>query len=433
MKTPQQILAELATRYTRQWRAWVCEPDAGAWPLTLALRPPRRADLDGALAEADGRIRDWTSFEQNHPQLTVEWVRRRTAIGSQELPAQLRLGSPSAVAATIGREQHFATATARWATLAATWPDHPRLRTALAEAMRLDDSDFSRALCVATWLVEHPCSGLMPRQLPVEGIDTKWVTSHSRLLALLAGADVTNQITAPSAHATGRDSGLSECPPPTDENAPVSTTRAPDDTDTDGDEAEKQIVALNALGLRPRPTYVRIALLDPADRAQLAGIRDLAVSSEQLALLTVRPRHLIVIENLETALTVPDMDGTLVIHSLGHNLTPLRDLGWAQGAEQVTYWGDLDNEGFTILNAFRGLGYPARSVLMDEATLLRYRRFTVEDTATPDRGDLSNLTPVEYDTWQGLLSDRWGRRLRLEQERIPFAVGVQALRGAASQ
>ena len=40
---------------------------------------------------------------------------------------------------------------------------------------------------------------------------------------------------------------------------------------------------------------------------------------------------------------------------------------------------------------------------------------------------------AEYDTWQGLLSDRWGRRLRLEQERIPLSVGFQALKNAASQ
>ena len=192
----------------------------------------------------------------------------------------------------------------------------------------------------------------------------------------------------------------------------------------------EQIATLNALGLRPRPVYVRVALLDPADRARFAGIRDLAVSSEQLARLSVRPRHLIVIENLETALTIPDMDGTVIIHALGHNLAPLRDLGWAQQAGHVTYWGDLDTEGFTILSAFRGLGYPANSVLMDEATLVRYRRFAIEDTATPDRGDLLHLTQTEYDTWQGLLSNRWGRRLRLEQERIPLPAGVQALQSA---
>jgi hypothetical protein len=70
---------------------------------------------------------------------------------------------------------------------------------------------------------------------------------------------------------------------------------------------------------------------------------------------------------------------------------------------------------------------------MDEATLVRYRRFAVEDTTTPNRGDLPNLTQAEYDTWQGLLSDRWGRRLRLEQERIPLSAGVQALQNAANQ
>ena len=182
----------------------------------------------------------------------------------------------------------------------------------------------------------------------------------------------------------------------------------------------EQIAALNALGLRPRPVYVRVALLDPVDRARFAGIRDLAVSSEQLARLAVRPRHLIVIENLETALTIPDMDGTVIIHALGHNLTPLRDLGWAQQARHVTYWGDLDTEGFTILSAFRGLGYPRaqRAHGRGDPGALPAFRGRGHRNSQPRRP--APPDPAEYDTWQGLLSDRWGRRLRLEQERIPL-------------
>jgi hypothetical protein len=417
VKTPQQILSELTTRYTRQWRTWASDPDAGTWPLTLTLSPPRRTDLDGSLTEADEHIRAWATFEQDHPEATVEWVTRRTNVGPQELPARLCVGSPHLVAAIIGCQQHYATAVARWEALSAAWPGHPRLRTALAEAIRLGDDDFNRALDVAAWLAEHPNSGLMPRQLPVEGIGTKWITSHSRLLTLLVSPDSGSAATAEplAVSAVSANSRL--------------TISAEATTDTDSQTAE-QIATLNALGLRPRPVYVRVALLDPADRARFADIRDLAVSSEQLARLAVRPRHLIVIENLETALTIPDMDGTVIIHALGHNLAPLRDLSWAQRARHVTYWGDLDTEGFTILSAFRGLGYRARSVLMDEATVVRYRRFAIEDTATPNRGDLPHLTQAEYDTWRGLLSDRWGRRLRLEQERIPLPVGVQALQNA---
>jgi hypothetical protein len=420
VKTPQQILAELTTKYTRHWRTWASEPGTGTWPLSLTLNPPRGAGLDGALPQADEHIRAWTSFERDHPQATVEWVTRRTKVGQQEVPARLRISSPELVAAIIGREQHYQTAIARWAALSAAWPSHTRLRTALADTIRLDDDDFTRALNVATWLVEHPRSGLMPRQLPVEGIDTKWITCHSRLLALLVGPALDSvQAGDPSAMAiTGADLLM------------VASAEGMSDVEN---EAAEQVAALNALGLRPRPTYVRLALLDPADRKRFAGIRDLAVSAEQLTWLTVRPWHLIVIENLETALTLPDRHGVVVIHSLGHNLAPLCDLAWAQQAPKITYWGDLDTEGFTILNAFRGLGYPARSVLMDEATLVRYRHFAIEDTATPNRGDLPNLTPAEYDTWQGLLSDRWGRRLRLEQERIPLPIGVKALQGATDR
>ena len=245
-------------------------PGAGTWPLTLTLSPPRRADLDGALTEAGEHIRAWTTFEQDHPEATVEWVTRRTKVGPQELPARLCVASPHLVAAIIGRQQHYATAVARWGALSATWPDHPQLRTALAEAIRLDDDDFNRALDVAAWLAEHPNSGLMPRQLPVEGIGAKWITSHSPLLTLLVSPDAG---AADAAEPLAVGAGSVD---------PRLTASAEAMADTDNQTAE-QIATLNALGLRPRPAYVRVALLDPADRARFAGIRDVAVSSEQLA------------------------------------------------------------------------------------------------------------------------------------------------------
>jgi hypothetical protein len=43
------------------------------------------------------------------------------------------------------------------------------------------------------------------------------------------------------------------------------------------------------------------------------------------------------------------------------------------------------------------------------------QHFAVEDAATPDRGDLSNLTQTEYDTWQAAVTDLARARIRRRQ------------------
>lgn len=54
---------------------------------------------------------------------------------------------------------------------------------------------------------------------------------------------------------------------------------------------------------------------------------------------------------------------------------------------------------------------------MDEETLLRH---TVHWTEEPSQAEriLSRLTKNERDLFEDLLNGRWGKRIRLEQERI---------------
>src|ERR1039458_6276643 len=54
----------------------------------------------------------------------------------------------------------------------------------------LDDRDYQRLVTTVTWLRANPASGMLLRQLPIEGIDTKWLSSHAQLiLALLGDSD----------------------------------------------------------------------------------------------------------------------------------------------------------------------------------------------------------------------------------------------------
>jgi hypothetical protein len=49
------------------------------------------------------------------------------------------------------------------------------------------EADFERLLGVLRWLGDHPDSHLFIRQLPIPGVDSKWIATHqARGLDLLA-------------------------------------------------------------------------------------------------------------------------------------------------------------------------------------------------------------------------------------------------------
>ena len=79
--------------------------------------------------------------------------------------------------------------------------------------------------------------------------------------------------------------------------------------------------------------------------------------------------------------------------------------------------GNLDTHGFAILDRLRAWLPQTRSLLMDRQTLLEHReRWGVEDR--PTRAALTRLTTDEHLLYSELVTDGFGERIRLEQERI---------------
>ena len=92
----------------------------------------------------------------------------------------------------------------------------------------------------------------------------------------------------------------------------------------------------------------------------------------------------------------------------------------------MAYWGDIDTHGFAILNRLRHHLPHARSMLMDRATLLDHRdHWTTE--SSPTAATLDRLDQAESALYADLVSDAYGRSVRLEQERISFAAVEKAV------
>jgi hypothetical protein len=257
------------------------------------------------------------------------------------------------------------------------------------------DVEFERLIAVLRWLIAHPDSGLYIRQLPIPGIDTKWIgANRGRLLDLLAQ---------------------------------YQRREAEQDDLRDAD--------LHRLaGLRREPDVMRLRILDPALRAAIGGLGDITAPIEQIAALPLAPDCFFIVENLQTGLAFDDLPGAVCFMARGYAVDAFATIPWLRGCP-CHYWGDLDTHGFAILNRLRHCLPEVGSLLMDADTLHRHRDLWQHENK-PAAGPLERLTPEERAVFDGLSTDRWGNRVRLEQERIDWqcawhavvARGAEALR-----
>lgn len=117
----------------------------------------------------------------------VVWVPRQWGrLGKHEFPAAIAWHSPQSVAATLGLAKRWDQAVARYRDLVSKWPQLTG-QSVLARHFNLlaeyPTEDFCRTVAMLSWLDANPASGLAPRQLPVEGLDTKWLGRHAGVIA----------------------------------------------------------------------------------------------------------------------------------------------------------------------------------------------------------------------------------------------------------
>lgn len=371
-------------RYDRHHVSWTLAAAAGQAPdpppLVLPLHPPTES---AALADPAAAV-EWVSSWRRLDVPGIEWEARRWAsVGAQAVPARLTIDDPAELARLAGRLPHWRLAIARIGALLDQWAagdiaggsDAVRraVRTHARAILALDDADFARLEGVLRWLVDHPASGVYIRQLPIRGVDTKWVERHRGLVVGLHRA------------ITGADS----------------------------------------LGLAAMPELVRVRLLGRALAS--GGLLDITAPLEELDALPIRPAVVLVVENLETLVAMPPLPGTVVVHGGGYAVDRLARIRWIRHGD-VRYWGDLDSHGFAILDRLRAACPQVRSVLMDRATLEAHRDLWVTEPR-PSRTVLTRLDAEERATLEVLRAEG---DVRLEQERCDWAASVRVITEAVS-
>lgn len=278
------------------------------------------------------------------------------------------------IAASIGEKDHWNKCVERRSLLDNRWPHLQRSLERIFGTKRgptLDD--LQMLIATLDWLEKNPRSNLYSRQVPVSGIDSKWIENHVPWLV----------------------AGLSR----------EETKESPD------------FYALS--GLKCPPRLIRLRILDPDLRASVGNLSDLSVMPEELARWNISVKRVYIIENLQTGLAFEDIPGSIAFMALGNGVEVLRAIPWISESNCV-YWGDIDTHGFFILNQLR-IHFPqAMSLLMDEQTVLEHRNLWTSEPKQHSTPVLSHLTDSEKSVLEALRDHRWRSNLRLEQERIPW-------------
>jgi hypothetical protein len=337
---------------------------------TLPLYPPTEKVAGKAMDSVAQWIAQWRQVVwPSECAADVEWktVTWRV-LGTQQLPIRVWISGASSMAA-------LARATASWKLVVAAadrlrqaWPQHdlgavlPRLAVDLES---LDESELGHLIDVVNWVVEHPASGMLPRQLPVPGVDSKWLERHRSMVEKLKAA----------------------------------LTDSPD------------------LGLVSAPVRFGVRLLDECiDGISDSDPRSFAAPISELARLTWRPTWVLIVENSQTLAALPSFPGMVVVFGQGKDAPALADVPWIAKAPHLLYWGDLDTHGMHILGLVRKVLSQTESILMDEDTLERFASMAVAEPK-PFFAFISHLTEPELHVLARLRKND----TRLEQERIDLS------------
>lgn len=399
MRNPDDIERDMRSRFVRDYPDWA--RGRGSWPLRVSLKPPTMDErvTDPVTCHAWAEV--WAHYSGPG---VLHYDSARFPTGIHQMPKSLTFASPGMVAAATAETQAiWRRCGMRLTELSRTFPG-ARFGRIVRRLTELSGQDYECLSSAARWLSDNPTSGMLLRQLPIEGINTKWLARHAALLLALLG-----------------------------DEGPVANTdceRAEGQL-KDGDTSASQRTQLHQrLGLRIPPYLVQVAVADTVLRQQVAGMRHFAAGVDDLNQWPRTPDTVVILENKETGYAITDdHPGTVVLHGAGFSVAHYARIAWVRSARKVIYWGDIDLPGLAFINDLRGHGVPAESVHMDIATLDRFRHLAVEG-ATATRIELPHLAESERHLFEQLLDHavRYQSGLLLEQERIAwdYAYGVLA-------
>lgn len=363
MKLPSDVEKRALTFYNRNHRDWLKGNFA---PLTINLQPPtgRVAELD------DGKATKTWMQKWSTSAIPVQREQRKLGyLGTYDVPVRVVLDRPETAAVVAGKATHWRRINHLLNSFVTALGESAQapLADKLAAWQEWSDVTSAQFIEVVQWLRTHDASQYYIRELPILGVDTKWLETHSGVVAAVVGN----------------------------------------------------------IEFRAKPELVEMRSLDP--QLSLHGLTHLRCPLDQCHNLP--GTRVLFVENHVTFLALPPMPETIAIYSAGLQAYTIASRMHHLKEKQVLYWGDIDTHGFYILELVRRFLPQTRSVLMDVDTARAHETLAVEEPL-PKRFEPELLTPAELHTLSFIRQRSAMGSLRIEQERIVFDHVVKSLANA---
>ena len=378
MKGPAEVVTDVRRRLRGTWATDAAQ-GVTSWPHAVPLGKPSKADLSAGYTLILHASRDLKAWADQHG-LTVQWTNRVVAGTIQSVPTHVVIPDQATAArvAADGWTERLRRGQGRFEALRARITDKDVVARLLRRSDTYTERDFLLLLDVADWFDTHKPHGLTPRQVPVPGVHAKWIDAHTSDLLTL----------------TGRDS----------------------------------------LGLLPRhPARIHFTYLDPAHLAEGGRLHDSATVGDSFT-PPYLPAVVVISENKDTAIHFPPVPSGIAVEGDGFGGRTAAAFPWLTGAETLVYWGDIDAQGYEILNGWRADGVAAMSILMGQEAYAEYEPYGTNDAPggrtlyVGEPKPLPHLHPDEQAVYERLVSPGHRGHRRVEQERIPLARAVEEVR-----
>lgn len=375
MLNPADILETAMRRWPLVLRAEAAGDNV--FPLQIPFSRPTttgdfavlRREIEGlAAAPHEWRI-DWEEVQ------TRKW-------GRQRFPVRIAFDSVEKLAVALGRSGELKAFRNALRSARETCPAlEPWLR---ARAHRIVDylEDWAGLVSVCAYLDAHPRPSCFARQIPLP-VGTKFIEEHAGILRELLDVVLGDRV------------------------------------NLDG------ITFSERFHLRVEPPRVRFRFLDTELRERVGWpVGDCSVLAPAFAELAWDIGRVLVVENRDVFLCLPEVSGTLAVFGAGKAASLLPACRWMTAAD-IVYWGDCDEAGYSILSSLRSSFPHVRSLLMDEAAWSRWKHLAV-----PGKRDAAahhgHLLATERAVLNAVVAGPW----MLEQERIPPSEAERAVLAA---
>jgi hypothetical protein len=344
-----------------------------AFPIIMSLKAPKSSEALSDISKFTDFVKVWRDFPNQHQ---VEWKKLAYRNnGTHEVPTKLVLNTFQDFVDFLGH--HAQLRSASWQQLMEPILAYDRsLYTVLVKNLttieKLTTIDVNLLVLVLPQLKRDMGSEMYLRALPLIGADTKFLEANIKLFELILDHLMNGQV-----------------------------------MNCDG--------IIGWLDCKENPKgLLSVRPLCSQTKKEMAGIPLLQMYNQDLYGYELPASNILVVENMQSGLALPEMADTIAVFGGGRNLTWMK-ANWLK-SKRVGYWGDIDSWGYALLNDSRRNCAGVESIMMDESALDEHFERIVEEK-TPYDGILGLLTAPEEATLKCLMENN-GFVARLEQERL---------------